>query len=271
MFEDRPSSLDWLMIGRLLHEALAAMAVLWLALLFLDNWHHRSVMPYPVAALALAVILALGSTLARASMRSMSRVIADDDVAELLDVAYSSTGASPDPVYQQSSLQRLLPLIMSVQIAATAGIGLYLMISIQTGGPPPAPSATITPPSAIASAPASVSALPTASTRPVSDPEWQTWPAIAAIALSELTYLGWMFEGEAAVQELIAISRRWSRRRSDTAPKATENVKTESDPPETVAERSAASGPLPGPARRARAICKLLARYGVDLVPRDSR
>jgi transposase len=70
---------------------------------------------------------------------------------------------------------------------------------------------------------------PWSNSEPV-NPEWSTWPAIAAIALSELMYLGWMVEGEAASQELIAISRRWSRRRSDL-PQSQENVKTESDAP----------------------------------------
>jgi hypothetical protein len=262
MVSERPA-IDWHWYARYLHEAIAVIAVLWLALLFLDHWDRNEVMPYPVAAFAIAVILLAGGTLARASVRSMSRVVADDDVAELLNVAYPSLS---DPPYQPASLQRWLPLVMPVQIVATAIIGLYLIVSIvsiQTGAPPAEPPAK--------AAPAAASASTEASAKPASSPERQTWPAIAAIALSELAYLGWIFEGEAAAQELVALSRRWARRRAASAPHATDNVKTEGDAPKAVPETSPAPSPLPGPARRAREICKLLARYGVDLVPQDAR
>jgi hypothetical protein len=240
-------STDWHTLARQVHELFAAAAVLALAFLFLDHWHARTAFPYPFAALAIAIILALGSALGRRSVRSMHQAAADYDVARLLE----ATRQSDDPEPRSGLLHSAW--VMPLQIIVTALIGFYLVISIQRGAPPSVPTQTGSSPPLQAQA----------GSRPV-NPEWNTWPAIAAIALSELMYLGWMFEGEAASQELIAISRRWSRRSSDL-PQPQENVKTESDGPKLPAVPTAVP-----PKRRVQEILQLLARYGVNLIPEDA-
>jgi hypothetical protein len=259
MFGSR--GIDWHTLARYLHESFAAMAVLALACLFLDHWHARTAFPYPFAALAIAIILALGSALGRKSVRSMQQAAADCDVARLLDATRRSGDRGSDP---EPRIGLLHPVsVMPPQIIVTAFTALYLVISIQQGGPPsastqiPSPGAEL---SLQAQPSAELSRQAQADSRPV-NPEWNTWPAIAAIALSELMYLGWMFEGEAASHELITISRRWSRRRSDL-PQPPENVKTESDAAGLPAVPTAAP-----PVRRVQEICQLLERYGVNLIP----
>jgi hypothetical protein len=134
---------------------------------------------------------------------------------------------------------------MSTQIAVTFLAGFSLVVDIQYFAPSPA-------------------------AKPV-PAEWNPWPAAAAIVLGELVYIGWMFEGEAIAAELVAVSRRWVRRRAVPGPSEASwrDIELLRLLLPGAALPLPAAEPIEIPVSQVRRLCALLARYGVDL-PRRS-
>jgi hypothetical protein len=218
MFWNR-SGAALLALASFVHEILAELAVLAIAVLFLIQWRNEESLRHPYEALLIAVVMVVGSILDRASLRRMEKVVGDNDVSELLSEAYRSGSLDEDDTYRRrGTFSQLLSAVMPFQIVATAVLALALITAIQN-----------------------------------MRTEENLWPAIAAIGLSELMYFGSMLEGEAVADELVVVSRRWVRRRDARA--AAPQPLTELPPAPTPA----AAEPVRPPIRRVRYLCELLA------------
>jgi hypothetical protein len=207
-------------LAAFLHEGLTALAVIAIVVLSLARWHSGHLLLQSYVALAVVVTLVVGCGLGRACLRRINQISGDDDVSALLREAYNHGLAMSHPRALSPVLQAVIP----VQIVVTAAVALALVFLIQqpalSFGPKQvsagssqavAPTGTQGQPGP---APVAREAPPTPQPAGDADSEWTMWPAVVAIALSEIMYIGWMFEGEAVADELAVVSRRWTRRRT---------------------------------------------------------
>lgn len=169
----------------------AAAAALALIVLFSWNWLSHPPVRYPVVAIAIAGILLVGAAAGQILWTRSNRIKGIPEVRQLLSAI---DAAQPNPSFHDGDWLKVTSNVMSLQLIITGLAGVLLIILVQfPGGPAPSPA-----PSGAAS---------------TTLPEWDAWPLVAAIAMSEAVYLAWLAEARAVADELILVSRRWARSR----------------------------------------------------------